>query len=164
MLAILSALRYGSSRCYCQKGQANHVGGNRENKGGMFEDTSFQELLRQSAAEILSLWPRPSPLCLVLSPTRKLAIQIHGKCFKFGALSFCIAWARSILSLFDLTFSFRPPADPLCFAFPALSWIPSCCVSLLDFPAPAERPLLSFFIPFLRGPMLLLRRCPRLDK
>mmetsp|Transcript_22541 Transcript_22541/g.40674 ORF Transcript_22541/g.40674 Transcript_22541/m.40674 type:complete len:494 (-) Transcript_22541:33-1514(-) len=27
----------------------------------------------------------PSPLCIVLSPTRELAIQIHGECSKFGA-------------------------------------------------------------------------------
>lgn len=28
--------------------------------------------------------PAPSPLCLVVSPTRELAIQIHGECVKFG--------------------------------------------------------------------------------
>ena len=27
----------------------------------------------------------PSPMALVVSPTRELAIQIHGECFKFGA-------------------------------------------------------------------------------
>jgi len=46
--------------------------------------TTTREISSSSRCSSSSSSSMPSPTCLVLSPTRELAIQIHGECVKFG--------------------------------------------------------------------------------